>query len=753
MLSDDDIQAQVLAVFRAEQAEHRQIIIDILLDLERTSDHPQRRELVDHLFRAAHSLKGGARAAGIRSVEQIAHQIEHIFAVMRQNQLTLTADICDVIYQALDVIGALMEQAVPGQIDDQNALDELLAHLMSIGQNIRDGGTSSPSPSSAPAESSSRQSAPSLAAETSVRVDVAVLDNLMSEMGELLTSTLRTRQLARDLQELTQLPERWQRTWRRTAPMLRRRSSAHPNDNLIPQSQQQVVIEMLRQANDVISMLGKRLSQLAYQARDNHDLLSDISTRMQAQVQRTRMSPLSRIVGSLRLHVRDLARSAGKEVTFVVEDSGAEADRQVLDQVYEICLHLLRNAVDHGIEPPEVRKARGKAPTGMIRLTANASSDRLNLVISDDGAGIDREDIKRHALRLGLLSQLDNDHVDDAKVLDLIFTPGFSTKSYVSELSGRGVGLDVVRTTVERMGGSVTVTSVPSQGTTFTLALPLTLMRTRGLLIYVNNQVFALPVDSLRRVVQVNRTQLHTLEGRPVVIVDGRPLQLISMARLIGFSPDAVIDFPAPKPALLIGSNERQIACVVDNIGEEIDLVVHRLPLPLQRVRFVSGAAILADGSVAPILDAVDLLRAALTVEHAVTLPASNPAPARSPIILVVDDSITTRTLEKNILEAAGYRVVLATDGQEALERLHNLQNQGGCQLVLSDIDMPRLDGFDLTRQIRTDPAFRHLPVVLVTSLDSPADRERGLAAGADAYIVKRAFDQQTLLETIARLL
>lgn len=199
MLSDDDIQAQVLAVFRAEQAEHRQTIIDILLDLERTPDHPRRRDLVDHLFRAAHSLKGGARAAGVKSVEQIAHHIEHIFAALRQNQLTLTADICDVIYQALDVIGALMEQAVPGQIDDQDALDDLLAHLMAIGQNMRDGDATSLSPSSFTPEDHTRQSVPSLTAETSIRVDVAVLDNLMSDMGELLTSTLRTRQLARDL--------------------------------------------------------------------------------------------------------------------------------------------------------------------------------------------------------------------------------------------------------------------------------------------------------------------------------------------------------------------------------------------------------------------------------------------------------------------------------------------------------------------------------------------------------------------------
>ncbi len=750
MLSDDDIQAQVLAVFRAEQAEHRQTITEILLDLERNPDHPHRRELIDGLFRAAHSLKGGARAAGVNSVEQIAHQIEHIFAALRQNQLSLTADVCDVIYQALDVIGVLMEQAVPGQMSDQKTLNDLLAHLISIGQGTNDGGAVSSSPP-ATSEPIMRPSTVPFTNETSIRIDVAILDSLMSEMGELLTSTLRARQLARDLHELVQIPERWQRTWRRTAPVLRQRSS--DTDRAVMPRNQLIVAETLKQADEVISVLSKKLAQLAYQARDHYDRLAEISTRMQAQIQRTRMSPLSRIIGSLRLHVRDLARSAGKEVEFVVEDAGAEADRQVLDQVYEICLHLLRNAIDHGIERPDVRKAKGKMPVGLIRLIAGVSGDRLSLVISDDGVGIDREGIKQRALQMGLLSKRDIEHADDAVLFDLLFTPGFSTKSKVSELSGRGVGLDVVRTTVERMGGSVTVTSVPDQGTTFTLTLPLTLMRSHGLLISVHSQLFALPVDNLRRVVQVNRSQIHILEGRPVLLVDSRPVQLISLARLIGYTSDTAIDLVTPKPALLIGSNERQIACLVDDIGEEIDLVVHRLPAPLKRVRFISGAAILADGSVAPILDAVDLLRAALMADYAVSLPAGNTTPSHPPTILVVDDSITTRTLEKNILEAAGYRVVLATDGQEALERLHHLQDQGGCQLVLSDIDMPRLNGFDLTRQIRTDPAFRHLPIVLVTSLDSQADRERGLAAGADAYIVKRAFDQQVLLETIARLL
>jgi two-component system chemotaxis sensor kinase CheA len=243
------------------------------------------------------------------------------------------------------------------------------------------------------------------------------------------------------------------------------------------------------------------------------------------------------------------------------------------------------------------------------------------------------------------------------------------------------------------------------------------------------------------------------LEGRTVLLVENRPLPLIPLDQLLGLSANGTVALDTTQPALVLGVNERQIACLVDEVSEELELVVQRLPAPLQRVQFVSGAAILADGSVAPILDPVDLVRAALTMRHMLHISDQTPTPQTTPAILVVDDSITTRTLEKNILEAAGYRVILATNGQEALDQLHTLQANGGCQLVLSDVDMPKLNGFELTERIRSDPQLRHLPVVLVTSLDSPADRERGLAAGADAYIVKRAFDQQALLATIARLL
>jgi two-component system, chemotaxis family, sensor kinase CheA len=244
------------------------------------------------------------------------------------------------------------------------------------------------------------------------------------------------------------------------------------------------------------------------------------------------------------------------------------------------------------------------------------------------------------------------------------------------------------------------------------------------------------------------------LEGRPTLILGGRPLPIVHLGDLLGLtSPDAGRLDNLQRVALVLGSGDRQIACLVGDVLAEQELVTHRLPAPLQQVRFIAGASILADGSVIPILDAVDLVDAAIGARHMIDLKLDQATSRRPPTVLVVDDSLTTRTLEKNILEAAGYQVRLATDGVEALQMLDQLIDNGGCDLLLSDVDMPRLNGFELTAQVRASPRFKHLPIVLVTSLDTPADRKRGIAAGADDYIVKRTFEQQALLDTIVRLI
>jgi two-component system, chemotaxis family, sensor kinase CheA len=808
MLSDNEIMDQVLAAFREEQAEHRQAAGELLLALERNPTHPQRQALLDRLFREAHSLKGGARAAGQPEIEQLAHRIEDLFSAVRHGRRQLTPDVCDPVYAALDAIGTMMNQVCAGQPADLAPYQPLLATLSKILDD------STPSPAAAnqndlqettndqrPTTNGHYHEAPQTdhgprttshgqqttdhgprttdngqvpweANGATVRLSTATLDTLLNEAGELMTCSVGAQQQARVARELAERAARWRRIWRQTHPTLTRlqshgsaiRPTVHyldDRDELLPQSltasgnrDTSMLMDALLQANSLINELEQRLALHADRAADDSARLATVSDRLHQQVRRTRMLPLTTLFSPLRLQIREMARAAGKQVALELDDGGAEADRQVLERLGEVLLHLLRNAVDHGVEPAEDRAAKGKAPAGLIKLRAEVSGDRLNLTIADDGAGLDLAAIRQRALTTGQLSEADLARLSESELIDLIFLPGFSTRLEVSKLSGRGVGLDIVRSRVERMRGRVAVQSVPGAGCTFTIDLPLSLASSHGLLLRAGTASYVLPLDSVERIVPVAACDVRSLEGHPALLLDGRPLSLMHLTDLLGCATaTGAGNANSTWYGLVIGSGERQVICLVDEVLGEQELVMHRLPAPLQQVSGIAGATILADGKVVPVLDVVDLLQVASGARQPLQLAPASAEPARRTTVLVVDDSITTRTLEKNILEAAGYRVRLATDGIEAIQLLDQMSKDGGCDLMLSDVDMPRLNGFDLTARVRADARFLHLPVVLVTSLDTAADRERGIAAGADAYIVKRQFDQQRLLDTIARLI
>ncbi len=790
MATDDDIMAQVFAAFCEEQAEHRATIASLLLELEQRPDHPDAREMLDRLFRAAHSLKGGARAAGLPGIERIAHAIEDLFAALRQQQARLTPAFCDPIYAALEVIGQLVDQATARQPFDEALVDaavrQLRAALSPPSAGIASPERSAPhfadappaaSGASAPSaslRSASGEGAPPFGSGdvTTVRLAIDVLDTLLNDVGELITGTMRVRERLRQAQEIAGLSTRWKRLWRQIRPLAMRvqarnngsRPMEQHSDSLPdPRSmsldgrEAYALTDALMQAAELIDNIEQRMMAFVRDLNADQSMLSAVTDRLHTRVRRTRMLPLHTIFQSLRLVARDVSRSAGKPVDLLLDDGDAEADRQVLEMLRDVLTHLLRNAIDHGIEDLETRRRCGKPERGQVRLSAAVEGDWLTIEVADDGAGLDDEAIRRRALELGLLTATDLERLSPADIHHLIFLPGFSTRTSVSHLSGRGVGLDIVHSHIERMQGRIQVQSAPGNGCRFILNLPVSLTSSHGLLIQLGRQVCAIPLESIQRIISVAPGDVRMLEGRMVVLVDERPVMLVHLADLLGASGGTALfaDGVTRRQALVLGSSaERLVACVVDAVAGEQELVVHRLPFPLKRVRFVAAAAILPDGTVAPILDTVDIVRAASGAQRiVVSVQSAIGAPQRTPQIVVVDDSLTTRMLEKNILEAAGYQVHLANDGVEALDLVQRLAANGGCDLVISDVDMPRLNGFELTEKLRASERFRHLPVVLVTSLDAPEHRERGVAVGADAYIVKRAFDQQTLLDTIARLI
>jgi two-component system chemotaxis sensor kinase CheA len=699
------MQAQLLAIFAVEAEEHVQAMNRHLLELEGGAGDESRKALLPELFREAHNLKGAARAVNLPAVETLAHELEELFARMRAGRLDPDRELLERAFRQLDSIEELARAATGS-------------------------GAAEPAPAPAPAPRP-----PS--AEDSVRVATAKLDVLMAEIGELLVTQLGAEQRLDDARSLEAELASWESELRKARRHGAAVGAAGDATGFVEQS-----TARLRAARKA---LGRLCQQLQADVRSRAQVTADLGI----DVRRVRMLPVATLFEAFPRMVRDLARDRGKEVAVVLDDGGTEVDRSVLEQVKDPLVHLLRNCVDHGIESPDVRAAAGKPAAGTVSLRARQRGDTLVVEVADDGAGIDPARVRATAVERGVLTAEAAAELPDRDALGLILRSGFSTSRDITELSGRGVGLDVVRENVERLHGSIQVASDVGGGTTTSLSLPLSVSTMQCLLLEAGGQTYALPVAGVERIVRVAVDQTERAEGRQAVRIDGRPVMLASLAELLGVGSAATGDGHAAKrPVIVVAGQGRRVGLVVDRLERTQELVVKNLPEPLLRVRHLAGATILGTGRVAMILSSADLIASVERAEG--TAPAAGGTPEAPPAtILIAEDSITTRTLEKSILEGAGYRVTVAGDGAEAWRLLQ----ANGCDLLLTDVEMPEMDGFELTSRVRADQRLRDLPVVLVTARDSDEDRERGITAGADAYVVKGAFDQDRLLDTLRRLL
>jgi two-component system chemotaxis sensor kinase CheA len=407
----------------------------------------------------------------------------------------------------------------------------------------------------------------------------------------------------------------------------------------------------------------------------------------------------------------------------------------------------VRNAVDHGIETPDDRQRAGKPAAGHIVLSAEQQGNRILITMKDDGRGIDPSTLRAVAIRRHVAPASDIDGWSQEQLFDLIFEPGFSTRSLATDVSGRGVGMDVVKRVVERLGGTVRVQSELGKGTTITLNLPLSLALLRVVLLEAGEELFALPTASIRRILQLGARELGQLQQAPVAEVDGETIPLTALG--------AMLQLPATPAAarqtvLVAEASEGRFGILVDAVHEEQELVFKELRGPLRNQKTFTGAALLGNGDIVPILEVNALFDLASRAPAGETAPAAQRRSApRVCRVLVVDDSLVAGELQKNILLTAGYESEIAADGVEAIECLRRKD----WDLIIADVDVPRMDGFELTERIRADEHFRDIPVIIVTSRDTADDRRRGFEVGADAYVLKREFDQNQLLETVRRLI
>jgi two-component system chemotaxis sensor kinase CheA len=468
--------------------------------------------------------------------------------------------------------------------------------------------------------------------------------------------------------------------------------------------------------------------------------------------------PVSTLAEAFPKIIRDLARAKGKEIEVAMRGEELGIDKRVLEEMKDPMIHLLRNCVDHGMQTPQERAAQGKAPCGRISLEFTAmGGGQVEILVSDDGAGIDPEKVRAAAVKAGVISRETAQTLGPEESLALIFQSGVSTSPIITDLSGRGLGLAIVREKAEKLGGTVSVETRIGAGATFRLLLPLNLATFRGVILRVEGRFFVLPSIGIERVLRIDKSEIKSVENREIVRVDGRALPLARLAEVLGLprregrEPEAAAESSSASEReylIVLASADKRIAFQADEIIEERQIMVKSLSKELQGLPNVAGATILGNGSVVPVLSVSDLLKSA-ALAPVRTAADNGKAAAKKARILVAEDSITARMLLKNILETAGYAVTTAVDGADAFFQAVN----GAFDVVVSDVDMPRMSGFELCAKIRSEARLAPLPVVLVTALESRDDRERGIEAGANAYIVKSAFDQGNLLEIVARLL
>lgn len=594
-----------------------------------------------------------------------------------------------------------------------------------------------------------------------VRVDVQRLDLFLKRAEELISAKLAMAQHVQSLKELRrrfeQLKKQCTLGSREFKDFKDLGNHSAGAEGLVPAQKVTELQRFIQESQAAFHAVGEHVVGAVASAEDNARYLATLVDELMEGAKEVLLQPFALVLRGFSRMVRDVAEQLGKEVRLVIEGDDVEADRRILEELKDPLVHLLRNAVDHGLEKPAVRLAKGKPPEGTVKIRVVQHDARtVSVVVEDDGQGIDPERLREEAVRRGLLSREEADQMADETAVQLIFRSDLSTSPMITELSGRGLGMAIVKEKVEGLGGRLLVQTEKGWGTRMVMELPVSLATFRGILIGEAGRLFVMPTHTVEAVVRLRDDDCRYVEGRETITSMGRVIPVERLGHVLDL-PDANgqgrKDSDRRRSALILRAGDGQAAVEVDAVLGEQEVLIKGLGPQLQRVRHIWGATILGSGLVVPVLNAADIVR---SVRHGdrpsfaagrAPKAAARKSPGRKRSVLVAEDSVTSRTLLKSILEGAGYVVQTAVDGQEALAKLR----EEPFDAVVSDVEMPRMNGFDLTRSIRREEKLKHVPVVLVTSLDSREHREQGLEAGADAYIVKSAFDQTTLLDVLER--
>lgn len=776
---DAEFLKRLLVTFAVEAQEHLQGLCSGLLRLERNEETPENRaKLIETIFREAHSLKGASRAVNQVEIEALCQSLEDIFAAFKKNALQTSAGLFDLLQEVLDFLGHVLAEVGVARTHDDKILQRQLINRLeeavsrSDTENLPQQTTPIPvlsdsaiqidTPAPRSTDSSVQKGASPPVMPETVRVSTARLTSVLLQTEEMLSAKLAASQRVLDMRSARAVFSTWNKEWARVHPFLHEIRPTLFSDGDSRQSPGSAdvtralarVLDFMDWNSNFIKSFETRFTSEVKSAEQDDRILGSMVNNLLDDMKKVLMFPFSSLLEILPKIVRDLSRENGKKIEMTICGEEIEIDRRILDEMKDPLVHLVRNCIDHGIESPLERTEKGKPPFGTIRVAVLPLDDKVELTVTDDGGGISTEAVRSALLKLGTLSRPTVAELGSHELLGHIFHSGVTTSPIITEISGRGLGLAIVRETVEKMGGTINVETTLDSGTTFRMLLPLTVATLRGVLVRLGEQLFVLPAMHVERVLRIKTGEIKTVENRETISFDGKPVSLARLADVLELSsPRAKMDtFDLQHMVILAASNSR-IAFQVDEVLGEIEVLQKGMGRQLSRVRNVAGATVLGTGRVALILNVTDLLKSAVKLAANSSGRDNNASMAENEVrahsVLVVEDSITTRTLLKNILESTGYNVETAVDGMDACAKLEKSR----FDIVISDVEMPRMNGFDLTARIRSDKNICELPVVLVTALASREDRERGIDVGASAYIVKGNFDQSNLLEVIKKLI
>lgn len=762
---DQAFYLRLLETFRVEADEHIQNITDSILKLEQSGQDPGKNQILEYTFREAHSLKGASRAVGISEIESICHSLETAFSVLKLGQIEEAPELFDLLLNSTELIYKFLHAENDGektdlthQIDEtgKNLADYLTLNTEDSPDKIKNKSVSQPggiphqpiTPHQTQLKKTeaakSGAHAPQFKSKDiplgdTVRISTAKIDELFLKTQEILSTKFAFEQIYKELFQVEQ----------QVANIRDKFRMIQFEINISKEPVSEDLITVLHQNEKLTKILAAKIKTLIKETGKEYRSSSTNITGLVENIKDVLLLPFTHITAGFTKLVRDLARDLGKEAELVIEGAESNCDKRILEELKDGLVHILRNCLDHGIEKPQFRRNAGKNSSGKIKISIQPiEGNKVSIIIEDDGQGINIDRLKRALIQREILEPHRLNVLSDDEIINFIFYSDVSTAENITDISGRGLGMAIVKEKIEKLDGSISLESFPGKGMKISILIPIYLSSLRGIIFRCNETILAIPTIRVSRVLRIKIANIKTVGNKETVNIEGFPVALVDMGEKLNIKGSSRAGNPDYITCLFIKSGEKRVAFKIDEIIDEREIIIKQFNAQLSRIRFISGTTLLVNGAIVPVLNVLDLVLA-VEREGRSGSALSAQIDKLEKKILVVDDSITSRMLVKDILESFGYIVTTAFDGLDGLQTLKNEK----FDLVVSDVEMPRMSGFDLASSIRQDLNMKNLPVILVTALAKPEDREKGIQSGANAYIVKSSFDQSVLLDTIERLL